>query len=573
MFFPFTGKINSVNVAIRRAMALILLMSAFITFGGMITLSYSSSDAKAINLSGSLRMQAYRMAYEIERGKSVLGRLEQFERTLHAPELIQTQQCFSPAALRSTYQAMFDDWRAMRQHIELRQPHRFADNAQGFVATINEFVQQMQRHVEFKVHMLMLAELIGIAAILLIAGLTIRFVRRQIALPLNQLVNCAEQIQRRDFDLLLPANNHTEIGALSLAFAQMADELKQLYYDLEQKVEEKTGKLLQANDSLSFLYSCAQKIYDAPLTEEMLVNLLDRLAEQQQLDYVRLTRFKNLITPVYLPGRCGWPNDVNAPVQSFYLKLEEKDYGRLDIITHRPIDQRLITNLSMLLTQVLHKKQHIVHQQRFLLMEERAVIARELHDSLAQALSFLKIQATLLKRAYAKGQTEKTQAAMQQIDEGLGSAYTQLRELLTTFRLTVGDADLGEAIRIVLEQLQPQTSAELRLYYELSDTDLAAGQHIHILQLIREAVLNAMKHANAATIEVSCKRLGDGNIEVHISDDGVGIGTATSATNHYGLSIMNERASKLAGVLTITEQLPQGTLVHLTFPTSLARDA
>ena len=93
------------------------------------------------------------------------------------------------------------------------------------------------------------------------------------------------------------------------------------------------------------------------------------------------------------------------------------------------------------------------------------------------------------------------------------------------------------------------------------------------MQLIREAVLNAIKHANAQVIDVSCETLASGNIEVQISDDGVGIGLASSAINHYGLSIMNERASKLHGLLTINEQQPQGTCVHLTFPTSLARDA
>ncbi|MFE8730417.1 histidine kinase, partial [Aeromonas hydrophila] len=91
--------------------------------------------------------------------------------------------------------------------------------------------------------------------------------------------------------------------------------------------------------------------------------------------------------------------------------------------------------------------------------------------SLAQALSYLKIQSTLLKRSYAKGQQDKAQEAMQQIDEGLSNAYTQLRELLGTFRLTIGDANLGEAIRVMLDQLQPQTNAEILFHYGLADSD------------------------------------------------------------------------------------------------------
>jgi two-component system nitrate/nitrite sensor histidine kinase NarQ len=119
----------------------------------------------------------------------------------------------------------------------------------------------------------------------------------------------------------------------------------------------------------------------------------------------------------------------------------------------------------------------------------------------------------------------KAEAAMQQIDEGLSNAYTQLRELLGTFRLSIGDANLGEAISGDARATQASDAqAEIRLHYGLADTDLEAGQHIHILQLIREAVLNAIKHASAQVhIDVSCETLADGNIQVQISDDGVGI--------------------------------------------------
>lgn len=352
----------------------------------------------------------------------------------------------------------------------------------------------------------------------------------------------------------------------------MADELGKLYRELESKVEEKTAKLQQANDTLSFLYSTAQKLHAAPLSRRTLQKLLERAAAHQHIEYIRLTRFEHNAMPVYITGRKGWPGDLDAVV-SFYLQMDDEEYGRLDLISDHPIDERLMKNFSMLLAQVLHKDQTLLQHQRLLLMEERAVIARELHDSLAQALSYLKIQATLLKRSFAKGDRAKTEAAMEQIDEGLSNAYTQLRELLGTFRLSIGDANLGEAIAVMLEQLKPQTHADIRLQYGLTDTDLEAGQHIHILQLIREAVLNAIKHASARHIDVSCETLADGNIQVQIADDGVGIRGASSAVNHYGLSIMNERASKLRGQLTISEPPSGGTRIHLTFPTSLTRDA
>ena len=76
-------------------------------------------------------------------------------------------------------------------------------------------------------------------------------------------------------------------------------------------------------------------------------------------------------------------------------------------------------------------------------MEERSIIARELHDSLAQVLSFLQIQLTLLKHNLKKEDEEskeKSIAIIGEFEQALSDGYSQLRELLATFRLTVQEA-------------------------------------------------------------------------------------------------------------------------------------
>lgn len=52
--------------------------------------------------------------------------------------------------------------------------------------------------------------------------------------------------------------------------------------------------------------------------------------------------------PVYISGRTGWPGDLDT-VASFYLQMDEQEFGRLDIISQHPIDERLIKNFTMLL--------------------------------------------------------------------------------------------------------------------------------------------------------------------------------------------------------------------------------
>ncbi len=136
-------KVHSVSSAIGRSMVLILFMASLIAVVAMVTLFYSVPDAKAINLSGSLRMQAYRMAYEIEKDQAVLGRLDQFEQTLHASELQETQRWITPASLRRTYGEVLLQWQMMREHIENATPSRYTDNTEQFVAAIDDFVNQM----------------------------------------------------------------------------------------------------------------------------------------------------------------------------------------------------------------------------------------------------------------------------------------------------------------------------------------------------------------------------------------------------------------------------------------------
>ena len=134
--------------------------------------------------------------------------------------------------------------------------------------------------------------------------------------------------------------------------------------------------------------------------------------------------------------------------------------------------------------------------------------ARELHDSLGQVLSFLKIQVNLLSKELDKT-TKRPRATeqLQEINEGVNTAYVQLRELLSTFRLTIKDPNLGNAIEAMVEQLRSQTDAQITLDYKLPIQLLGGHQHIHILQLTREATLNAIKHAQATHIKISCQKI------------------------------------------------------------------
>jgi two-component system nitrate/nitrite sensor histidine kinase NarQ len=228
-----------------------------------------------------------------------------------------------------------------------------------------------------------------------------------------------------------------------------------------------------------------------------------------------------------------------------------------------------VDNFAQILARAVYYNKSQRQTEQLILMEERATIARELHDSLAQSLSYLKIQVTLLNRSISKefGSLEGSRSAvvLKDIREGLDNAYIQLRELLTTFRLSIKEGTFGEALTEMLNQLDSQTSADIALDNQMSSLELGANEQVHILQLIREAVLNAIKHAQASKIQVSCLDEDNAVVTVKITDDGVGFDQAMEKLDHYGMSIMKERAARLNADFSIHSVKEQGCEVRFTF--------
>lgn len=108
---------------------------------------------------------------------------------------------------------------------------------------------------------------------------------------------------------------------------------------------------------------------------------------------------------------------------------------------------------------------------------------------------------------------------------------------------------------------------KIDLNYDLPAKSISPHQSIHIIQIVREALTNILKHANAKWAEVSLNQY-DGIVTITITDDGTGITSNTDKLNHYGLIIMRERALSLNGNCCITPRPQGGTEVKVTFPLS-----
>ena len=194
------------------------------------------------------------------------------------------------------------------------------------------------------------------------------------------------------------------------------------------------------------------------------------------------------------------------------------------------------------------------------LHEERAAIARELHDSLAQSLSYLKIQAARLdarlRREPAAGERDaaddgELEAISSELRDKLKLAYSQLRELMTTFRLTMNGRSLSQAIEESLEEFRSRSSIVFSSDLRLDDDLLGAHEELQVLHIVREGLANVVRHAHASRASVSLHQRAANRVALTIRDDGVGIAAKPDLHQHHGMMIMQERARALRGELSV----------------------
>ncbi|MBC7002044.1 nitrate/nitrite two-component system sensor histidine kinase NarQ [Photobacterium sp. BZF1] len=554
--------LKPVTTTIARAMLAILLLSVVTTSFALLTLASSLNDAEAVNVSGSLRMQSYRLAYDIQTQSPHLeAHLDMFEKSLFSPSMAALEHWTVPTNIKMHYYNLIGRWEDLHPLLHDGNERLFLSEVAKFVDRIDQFVYELQEFSIIKLQVLSVVGGLGLSLILIAALFTIHFTQRKIVTPLNQMVTASEQIQEGKFDLTLDVKSDNELGILAGTFTTMATELGKLYRNLEMKVDEKTRRLRQANDSLQVLYDCSQELSQSRLSTKNFAVMLETLLDIEGLTAAKLIIEESSGNNTEITA--GEPSGNNWHYHD--LELDGQVLGQLWWQDTLPCpDKSLIENISRTLARGIYYNRAQKQSEQLLLMEERATIARELHDSLAQSLSYLKIQVTLLKRQLGQGDQQQTMAIISDIDHGLSGAYTQLRELLSTFRLTIKEANFGEALVEMLKPLEEQSNALLIIDNQLSSLSLDAHHQVHLLQLIREAALNAIKHAQADEIIVTCLQELD-TVTITISDDGIGFNPADEKLNHYGLAIMTERASRLHGTLEINTTKGTGCEVTLQF--------
>ena len=191
-------------------------------------------------------------------------------------------------------------------------------------------------------------------------------------------------------------------------------------------------------------------------------------------------------------------------------------------------------------------------QARAAVIDERARIARELHDVVAHGVSVMVVQAGAA-RSMLPWEDDATRAQLQSI-EGIGrQALTEMRHMLEMLR---DDAELaleplpgiGQLDALVAAARDANLPVEVRIDGE--PHPLPPGIDLTAYRIVQEALTNAIKHAGPATAQVTVRYCPDA-LELEVADDGAGASRATGNGGGHGLIGMRERTALYGGELRV----------------------
>ncbi len=200
--------------------------------------------------------------------------------------------------------------------------------------------------------------------------------------------------------------------------------------------------------------------------------------------------------------------------------------------------------------------------------EERARIARELHDVVGHAVSVMTVQASGVRRLL-KPEQEREREALEVVEQTGREALAEMRRLVGVLRrpeeapALAPQPSLQHLDRLVRQAGEAGLPVDVQI--EGAQVDLPAGVDLTAYRLVQEALTNAVKHAKATRAEVIV-RYGDDVLELLVTDDGTGLSDGKADSGGHGLVGMRERVAVYGGELHAGPRPEGGYTLHARLP-------
>ncbi|MEO8124109.1 MAG: type IV pili methyl-accepting chemotaxis transducer N-terminal domain-containing protein [Burkholderiales bacterium] len=486
-------------------------------------------------------------------------------------------------------------------------------NTAAFVSLVDQFVAAIEAHMSrwtallYLCQMSMLVLAVAAAAAIVYAGFVF------VIEPLGGLKAATLRIREGDLGARVERVSSDEFGTLAEGFNRMAEHLQSMYGQLEARVGEKTAELEEKRERLQALYEVTALVSRATTLDELARGFVTRIARIAHADaaVVRWSDEANerylMIAAEGLPEAmaeaeqciyadtccCGVPDESAQlrviPIRSeapalrhctrfgfatlvtVPVRLHARTMGEVDLFFHSELtlsepERSLLEALASHLAGAMENLRLNALEMEAAVSQERTLLARELHDSIAQSLAFLKIQVQLMRDALAGGDATQIDQVLGEIDAGVRESYGDVRELLIHFRTRANAEDIEPALETTLRKFEHQSGLPARLQMQGHGLPLLPELQIQVLHIVQEALSNVRKHARASRVWVDVEQQPQWRFEVR--DDGIGFAhePGTLGETHVGLRIMRERAERIGSSLEVISTTGRGTSIVLTLP-------
>jgi len=248
------------------------------------------------------------------------------------------------------------------------------------------------------------------------------------------------------------------------------------------------------------------------------------------------------------------------------IEVAERKQAEEELRRHREHLEELVADRTRELEDSRQQLRDLAVHLQTVREEERARIARDVHDELGQVLTALNMDVHWLQEHLTENQAEVKRKALL-MHPLIASAIESVQRITSELRPAMLDElGLGPAVQWYLDDFQERTGIKTGLTIACDEMQIDSDRATAVFRILQEALTNVARHAGAGRVNLDI-RVGDGYLEVQLRDNGRGIRpSATSAGNALGLLGMRERALVFGGCVDIVGHSGGGTTVSLHLP-------
>lgn len=196
-------------------------------------------------------------------------------------------------------------------------------------------------------------------------------------------------------------------------------------------------------------------------------------------------------------------------------------------------------------------------------VHERLRLARDLHDTLAHSMMEMLVEVRTLRTLHAHD-PQRLAAEFDRAEQLARDGLREAREAVSQMRVdAVHDLGLSAALSVAVSRFVERTGLAVRFDADAGTRRFTDTRAEVVYRIAEEALRNVDRHAKASQVDIRLKEVGTGDVELTVTDDGVGFDTAAARPGHFGLTGIREQAQLIDADLELASGPQAGTTLRL----------